>query len=162
MDGGLGLLLLGEGNATFQPVWPHRSGIVIPEDAKSLLVNDINDDRWPDFAVGINNGEVQIYENLKAGPGRPLVVRLSNCPGNPTAVGARVVLQTSQGKSQAAEVSAGGSFLTQSGGDLYFGSREGDGVAKINVRWPDGHQSNVTPVNRDLIVIDYPYVSDGG
>jgi hypothetical protein len=162
MDGGLGLLLLGAGDGALETIWPHQSGIVIPEDAKSLLVNDINDDHWPDFAVGINNGEVQIYENLKAGAGRPLVVRLSSCPGNPTAVGARVVLQTKLGKSQAAEVSAGGSFLTQSGGDLYFGTSEGDGVEKISVRWPDGHESTVTPGNRDLIEIDYPSESEGG
>jgi hypothetical protein len=161
MDGGLGLLLLGEEDAKFQPVWPYESGIVIPDDAKSLLVADINDDCWPDFAVGINNGDVQIYENLKAGPGRPLVVRLSNCPGNPDAAGARVELRTKQGKSQAAEVSAGGSYLTQSGGDLYFGTSEGDGVATINVRWPDGRRSTVAPGNRDLIVIDYAE-SEGG
>jgi hypothetical protein len=162
MDGGLGVLLLGAGDGTFQQVWPHKSGIVIPEDVKSLLVNDMNDDRWADFAVGINNGEVQIYENLKAGPGRPLVVRLSNWPGNPTAVGARVELQTQNGKSQTAEVSAGGSYLTHSGGDLYFGMSDGVGVAKIYVRWPDGHQSTVTPGNRDVIVIDYPTESEGG
>jgi hypothetical protein len=39
---------------------------------------------------------------------------------------------------------------------------DGVGVAKIYVRWPDGHQSTVTPGNRDVIVIDYPTESEGG
>jgi hypothetical protein len=156
LDGGLGLLLLGAGDGTFQTVWPDKSGIVIHEDAKSLLLGDVNHDHWPDFVVGINNDEAQVYKNLATGDGRPVVVRLSNRPGNPTAVGARIELQTSDGKTQTAEVSCGGSYLAQSAGDVYFGLSDGVDVSKVNVRWPDGRESSVTPNDQAVIEINYP------
>ena len=163
MDGGLGMLLLGAGDGTFQPMWPDTSGIVIPEDAKSLLVGDVNDDHWPDFVVGINDGEVKVYKNLAAGVGRPIVVRLSNFPGNPTAVGSRIELQTTDGKTQTAEVSAGGSYLAQSASEVYFGLGDGKGITKINVRWPDGRESTtVTPADHNVIEIDYASARAGG
>jgi hypothetical protein len=63
MNGGLGLLLLGNGDGTFEPAWPNTSGIVIPDDARSLALCDINQDHRPDFVVGINNGPVQVFVN---------------------------------------------------------------------------------------------------
>jgi hypothetical protein len=95
MDGGLGLLLRGLGNAEFEPVWPNESGVVIPGDAKSLVVADINDDIWPDFLVGVNNGDVQAFENRGSDNGDVIGVRLLGPAGNPTAIGARFRVLTS-------------------------------------------------------------------
>ena len=67
MDGGLSLLLKGDGKGTFTPVWPDASGLVVPGDAKSLTVTDLNGDQRPDFVVGINNGEVLAFENRSTG-----------------------------------------------------------------------------------------------
>ena len=39
MDGGLSLLLKGQGDGTFRCVWPDRSGLVVPGDAKSLVIH---------------------------------------------------------------------------------------------------------------------------
>ena len=44
MDGGVGLLLLGRGDGTFDPVWPNRSGLVVTGDAKSVTTADVNGD----------------------------------------------------------------------------------------------------------------------
>ncbi|MEO8429082.1 MAG: VCBS repeat-containing protein, partial [Verrucomicrobiota bacterium] len=40
MDGGLSLLLRGNGDGSFTPVWPKESGLVVPGDAKGLVVID--------------------------------------------------------------------------------------------------------------------------
>ena len=155
MNGGLGLLLLGNGDGTFQPLWPNKSGIVVAEDAKSLLVADIDHDDWADFIVGINDGEVQIYKNLRVGVGQTAVVRLVGSPGNATAIGARVELQTQDGSSQVAEVTAGGSYLSQSTSTLFFGVRADQRITKVHVRWPNGRKTACTPKANSNITIDY-------
>src|SRR6185369_8744905 len=38
MDGGLSLLLRGNGDGSFTPVWPNESSLVVPGDAKGLIV----------------------------------------------------------------------------------------------------------------------------
>jgi hypothetical protein len=139
MDGGLSLLLRGDGNGTFVPVWPDESGLVVPGDAKSLTVTDLNGDQRPDFVVGVNNGEVLAFEN-RSNSGNPLVIRLSAAPGNPTAVGARVTVHMSDGTKQTAEVTAGGGYLSQNCGELFFGLGQSQ-ATQIEVRWPDGATS---------------------
>jgi len=139
MDGGLSLLLTGDGHGNFTPVWPDVSGLVVPGDAKSLTVNDLNGDQRPDFVVGVNNGEVMAFEN-RSTRGRPFAVRLAGGPGNLTAVGARVSIHLFDGVVQSAEVSAGGGYLSQNGGQLYFGLGNSQ-VEYIEVRWPDGSTS---------------------
>jgi hypothetical protein len=139
MDGGLSLLLKGDGKGGFTPVWPDASGLVVPGDAKSLTVTDLNDDQRPDFVVGVNNGEVLAFENQCEG-GNPLVVRLSGAPGNLTAVGARVTVTMANGTKQTAEVTAGGGYLSQNGGEMFFGLGQSQ-PTQIEVRWPDGTAS---------------------
>jgi enediyne biosynthesis protein E4 len=139
MDGGLSLLLNGDGKGTFTSVWPDASGLIVPGDAKSLTVTDLNGDQRPDFVVGVNSGDVLAFEN-RCSRGNPLVVRLSDEPGNPTAIGAQVTVLMSNGSNQAAEVTAGGGYLSQNGGALFFGLGESQ-VKQIDVRWPDGTTS---------------------
>lgn len=61
MDGGIGLLLEGDGRGGFQPVWPNQSGLVIPGDAKGLALTDLNGDSKPDLLVGINDDELRAF-----------------------------------------------------------------------------------------------------
>ena len=58
MAGGLSVLLRGLGDGTFQAIWPNQSGIVVPEDAKSVAAADLNGDRRLDLVFGINDGKV--------------------------------------------------------------------------------------------------------
>lgn len=156
MDGGLGLLLLGDGAANFKPVWPDRSGIVIPGDGKSLTVADLDGDSWPDFVVGINAGAPVAMLNQKSGSGKMLRVLLVAGVGNLNAVGARVTLTRADGEKQSAEVAAGSGYLSQSASGLFFGLGESGGKgARIDVRWPDGSSSTmkeIPPSGGDVVV----------
>jgi hypothetical protein len=152
MDGGLSLLMKGDGKGSFTPTWPDASGLVVPGDAKSLTVTDLNGDERPDFVVGVNNGEVLAFENRSTG-GSPLMVRLSDAPGNPTAVGARVTVETTSSERHSAEVTAGGGYLSQNGGELYFGLGQSH-AKQIEVRWPDGTTSVHAAPNDGRVVID--------
>jgi hypothetical protein len=157
MDGGLSLLLRGKGDGSFVPVWPDESGLVVPGDAKSLAVSDLDGDGRPDFAVGVNNGRSIAMINRTGETGRFLAVRLIGVPGNPTAVGARVTILMQDGSQQTGEVYAGGGYLSQSTHVLYFGLGEQGQPDRIEVRWPDGsnYRAAVDPelIERRSIVI---------
>ena len=63
MAGGLGALLLGDGEGSFREIWPKTSGIVVPGDARKAVVVDLDGDGKQDVAVAVNNGPVQILLN---------------------------------------------------------------------------------------------------
>ncbi len=138
MDGGVSLLLLGRGDCTFEPVPPNRSGLIVPGDARSLTTADLNGDGWPDFMVGVNNGEWMAFENRGSQTNRILAVRLAGRPGNPTGVGSRITVRLADGTSQTAETYAGGGYLSQSSSTLHFGLGAAGEVREVEVRWPDG------------------------
>ncbi len=143
-DSGLSLLLRGTGDPEkpFEAVWPAKSGLLVPGDAKSLAVVDLNRDGREDFIVGVNNADPQVFINavpLKAV--HPLRIQLIGAKGNPQALGARVTVKAPGAKSQTAEIYGGGSYLTQSSDDLIFAVPEVEGQKGeilLEIRWPDG------------------------
>lgn len=62
MDGGVSLLLEGDGKGFFAPVPPAQSGLVVPGDAKGLAITDLNGDGLADIVVAINDGELVAFE----------------------------------------------------------------------------------------------------
>ena len=152
MDGGLSLLLRGNGDGTFTPVWPNESGLLVPGDARSLAVTDLNQDGWPDFVVGINNGEPVTFENRGSQQNRVLNLQLQGSKGNRAAIGARATLTLEDGSSQTAEVSAGGGYLSQSTTRITFGLGQKGRAGEIEVRWPDGRVTKTNAVPNELNV----------
>jgi hypothetical protein len=129
----------------------------VPEDAKSAVLTDLNGDRWPDLAVGVNDGQVIAFEHQGAGAGRIASVKLRGQPGNPTAVGALVTVVRSDGLRQTAEVQAGGGYLSQQPATLWFGLGPTANVAAVEVRWPDGETSRHAPNPAEsAILIEQP------
>ena len=143
MGGGMSVLLLGDGSGSFSEVWPNNSGLLVPEDARGLSSCDWNDDGWVDFAIGVNDGKMKLFENNAKirDELRSLKLRLSYADGNPTGIGSKVSVLMDDGMVQSGEVSAGGSYLSQSSADLFFGLGVDKMVKSINVRWPDGQQT---------------------
>ena len=140
MDGGVSLLLDGNGDGTFSAVWPHRSGLIVPGDAKSLSSVDLNRDGWVDFVIGVNDGPVQAFKNAGQSGNQPLAINLKGERGNLAAVGSRVTVTNASEQRQTAEVYAGGGYLSQSTSTLFFGlgdSQLGEEI-QIEVRWPTG------------------------
>ena len=156
-DGGLSLLLEGNGDGTFEPVWPDDSGLIVPGDAKGLTRADVDGDGAADFVVGINDGEVMTFLNRASTPERTARVRLRGRPGNPSAIGSRITVRLSDGSRRTAEVHAGGSYLSQSSPVAFFGLGAGGGIAGVEVRWPDGTVSSHTIADpRVEIAIEQP------
>jgi hypothetical protein len=160
MDGGVSLLLRGNGDGTFTPVQPKESGLLVPGDAKSLVVTDLNGDGWPDFVVGVNDGEPLAFVNRGSMKDRVLNFLLSGRAGNPTAIGARVTVTRTDGSTQAAEVHAGGGYLSQSSPVLTFGLGQTSQVKEIRVRWPNGvttsARTDAARASQPLLVLKQP------
>jgi len=144
MDGGLSLLLKGNGDQTFDDVWPDHSGISISGDSNGLAIADIDGDGDFDAMVAVNNEPLEILRN-DSDSRAALTIELIGSDGNRRAVGASILLEGSFGK-QVHEIQAGGSYLSQSSTNrILVGSVQSKGLEKISVRWPDGSETSVSP-----------------
>jgi len=61
MNGGVGCVMLGNGDGTFESITPATSGIVIPEDAKSTIAADLDNDGRIDLVVATNDGPLRTF-----------------------------------------------------------------------------------------------------
>jgi hypothetical protein len=137
-DGGLSLLLRGDGQGNFTSVPPAESGLVVPGDAKALAVLDLDQDGWPDFLITRNNSTSLAFRNHGLAGRHALRIRLRGQAGNPTAVGARVSLELADGSTQTSEVYAGAGYYSQSSAACFFGYPDGNPPRRLQVRWPSG------------------------
>jgi hypothetical protein len=137
-DGGISVLLAGQQNGHLSAVPFRESGLLIPGDAKSAVLAEINGDEWPDVVVGVNDGEVAAFENHGIANRRMAAIRLHGRPGNPTGIGSRVTVIRSDGVRQTAEVQAGGGYLSQQSATLWFGLGTQAHLGSVEVVWPDG------------------------
>jgi hypothetical protein len=157
MDGGLSLLLYGDGKCGFTPIMSEQSGLVVPGDAKSLTTMDLNGDGWHDVVLGMNNGLVAAFENCGSHRGLPLRVRLLGKNGNPAGIGSRVTVRLDDGSKQTAEIYGGDGYLSQSSPELSFGIVSGRRAIAVDVRWPDGQLNSVEPAAEGrLVTINQP------
>ena len=62
MDGGVGLLLRGDGFGSFYPVWPNDSGLVVPGDARAIALTDLNGDSKLDVVVAVNDAQLRAFK----------------------------------------------------------------------------------------------------
>ena len=140
-DGGVGVLLRGDGSGGFSPVPAEASGFIVTGHAQGLAVIDFNGDGWPDMVVTRNRGRALAFENRGIPGRRSFAIRLAGPAGNPTAIGARVSVVSGGGAVATGEVQAGSGLMSQSSSSLFFGYEEGDPPHRIRVRWPSGAES---------------------
>ncbi len=159
MDGGLSLLLAGDGLGGFKAIWPSESGIVIPGDAKSVVMSYVDDDAWPDLLVGRNNDSSIALRHKQMEGADAVRVKLKGQPGNPNAIGARVRIYDTEELMQMEEVAAGSGYMAQSTSILAFTAMKPLTLARIEVLWPNGRNSVLESPQADangLIVIEQP------
>ena len=136
-DGGVGQLMLGAGDGSFQTLTAQQSGIILPgpATAASLLL----DREQPTLVVATNNEPVRSFRwFVNAAPGR-LRIDLRGPPGNPQGIGARLKIRHVDGVQQVREVRAGGGYLSQDSPAIHV-ARGISAIAAIEIRWPDGQE----------------------
>lgn len=153
-DGGLSQLLLGDGRGGFTAVPPIESGLIIPGDAKALLIGDLDGNGWPDLLASRNNATTLAFRNRGIPGHQALRITLKGKPGNPTAIGARVSIVLTDGAIQTGEILAGSGLISQSGAACFFGYPETNPPREIRIRWPSG-QSSTHPFEPGMTVLEF-------
>jgi hypothetical protein len=141
-DGGLSVLLKGNGRGQLLPVPPASNGLLVPHAGKAVAVVDLDQDGWPDFFVTRNNDSTLVFHNRPVAGHHSFGVALQGSTGNPTGIGARITVKLTDGTTETAEVFAGGGYLSQSTATQFFGYTDANPPREIVVRWPDGRTSN--------------------
>ncbi len=141
MDGGVSLLLLGDGQGGFAPIWPSQSGLVVPGDGTSVARADLNGDGRKDFLVGVNNGPWQAFEDSGPSSNQYYLIRLRGGPGNLECVGAKLRMHFSDGNQMTREIRAGEGYLSQHSASVSFPMMPANPAAHLEIRWPDGTMS---------------------
>jgi len=137
-DGGLSQLLRGDGRGHFTPAPAAESGLIVPGDAKALVVLDLDHNGWPDFLVSRNNDEALAFRNNGVAGRKSVRIELRGPAGNPTAIGARIIVELADGTTQSSEVAAGSGYYSQSSAACFFGYSGNNPPREIRVRWPSG------------------------
>ncbi|MSU63560.1 MAG: hypothetical protein EXS31_14380 [Pedosphaera sp.] len=112
-DGGLGLVLLGDGKGGFKGMPATESGISIPGEQRGCALADYDGDGRIDLAVGQNRSQTKLYHNRTARPG--LRVRISGSAGNPRGIGGTFRIGNGAKWGPVREVHLGGGYWSQDG-----------------------------------------------
>lgn len=137
-DGGLSLLLRGDGGGNFLPVPVRESGLLVTGDARALATIDLDDDGWADFVVTRNNDRALVFLNRAPTGRHSFRVTLKGPAGNASCIGALIHVVLTDGTVQVGEVQAGVGYLSQSSAECYFGYTDDRPPREIRVRWPSG------------------------
>jgi hypothetical protein len=138
LDGGRGLMMLGDGSGKFEGMLPFRAGIAIYGDQRAAATGDFNQDGRLDLIVTQNGAKTKLFQNNSGSRG--LRVRLLGPPGNPMAIGAQVRMANGTHFGPAREIHGGAGYLSQSSSELVFhGAEKG---ASLWVQWPGGRVTN--------------------
>jgi hypothetical protein len=132
-------LLHNRGDGTFKDT-SDASGASYIDDTFGVAAADYNNDGWTDLLTGNVDDGYKLYANAGAAgvDNHRLTVRLrGDGPVNWDAVGARVYLTTTDGRTQMREVMAGSSLGAGNDLALDFGLGEAE-VSSLRVKWPDG------------------------
>ena len=137
MDGGVSLLLLGSKGGNFSVISPQISGLIVPDDATSVTINDINNDDRPDFIVGINNDRPKVFINRTKH--EIDVIKFNYLSKKKNYFGTKVWLHFDNGFVQSYELSQNPSYLSQSAPIIFFKKDlKKSKLEYIRIRWPDG------------------------
>jgi enediyne biosynthesis protein E4 len=145
LDAGLGMVLKGGGDGTFEPVPAARSGVRLHGEQRGSAVADFDGDGRMDLVVGQNAAPVALYRNRHGKPG--LRVRLQGTEANPDGIGAVVRLHSQGRPGPSREVRAGGGYLSQDSVVSVLAMPATPEGVDLEVRWPGGKEI-IVPVPR--------------
>ncbi len=137
-NGGLSLLLSGNGDGTFTPASTANSGLMVRGDAKSAITLDLEKDGWADLIVARNSDTLLAFRNRGVEHRHSFAVSLDYIKSNPNAYGAKVTVLRADGTQTTAELTSTAGYLSQSQATLFFGYTSKNKPTEIQVTWPDG------------------------
>lgn len=132
-------LFQNNGNGTFTNLGA-TSGAADEGATLGVASADYDHDGWTDLVVGNFDTGYKLYRNLGASTIGNLWVTfrlVGKSPVNRDAVGAKVYVTDSNGRTQVQQVMNGSSLGAGNALELYFGLGNAE-IQRVQVRWPDG------------------------
>ena len=137
LNGGTGLLLLGDGKGGFKPLMERESGILFQGDGRALLAQDLNGDSRPDLLASFNSGKPKALIN-QSHRGTPLCLKILGDPGNLRGTGSRLLLVYRDGRRKSCQLSLGSSYLSSPEPQVFLSQTEGNPIESITIHSPLG------------------------
>lgn len=121
---------------------------------RGVVSCDLDNDGKLDLVFSHVNEPATLLRNSSKTNGNWLKMRLIGTRVNRDAIGAQVIVQTSQGQ-QVRHILGGGSYLSQSDYSLHWGLAEGEQPISATVTWGDGTSQNISDLkaNCSLTVV---------
>ncbi|MEC8420431.1 MAG: VCBS repeat-containing protein [Verrucomicrobiota bacterium] len=144
VNGGIGILMLGSKTGLFTPEYARESGLVIPNDATSLSLVDLDSDHYPDLVVTNNNQYTQTFINQGRGA-PPLLVMVKGMPGNLRGAGSRLKVFRKSGAAEVIDITLGLGYLTGNEPQAWVSRRANDPLVYLVLTDPAGRQHKLSP-----------------
>lgn len=140
------------GNGKFADV-SLQSGTGIAElaAARGLAIGDFDNDGDLDVVLNCVNEPPQLLRCDNKTNNHWLKLKLVGTKSNRSAIGARIVCTTPDGRNQIDEVRSGGSYLSQSDLRIHFGLGASETVA-VEIRWPSGRRQKIEDVKSNQVL----------
>jgi Tfp pilus assembly protein PilF/peroxiredoxin len=115
------------------------SGLGVDQDGRAFGLLDYDGDGDADVVLMAprSSPQLRLFRNDFAAGNASVALRLTGTNGNRDAVGARVTMETDQGR-MTRIVKAGSGFLSQHSKELLFGLGTSKRVVKVTIVWPSG------------------------
>lgn len=151
LDGGRGLILLGDGKGGLRPLSAQESGIAIYGEQRGAAFADFDQDGRVDLVVAQNGAAARVFRNARARPGSR--VKLQGPPGNPDGIGAALRVESAGVLGARREIHGGGGYWSQESVSLIVARpRE---PSHLLVRWP-GRKEQIVPFTKGEMVVTFP------
>ena len=135
-DAGFGLLLLGQGDGTFETTTIGVSGLTVFGEGRAAAAADFNHDGRTDLVICQNGSKPKLF--LTQVNRRGLRVQLQGSNGNREAVGAQIRLELEGKPGPSRTVRLGSGFLSQNSTTQVLGAAEN--ATALLVAWPSGKE----------------------
>ncbi len=143
------VLLRNDGHGRFDEV-SGPSGLGVDQDGRAFSVFDYDGDGDADVILMAprSSPQLRLFRNDFAAGNAAIALRMTGTKSNRDAVGARVTVETDEGRITRI-VHAGSGFLSQHSKELLFGLGRSRHIVKVTIVWPSGLVQNVSslPVN---------------
>jgi tetratricopeptide (TPR) repeat protein/peroxiredoxin len=141
------VLLRNDGHGGFDEV-SGTSGLGVDQDGRAFGVFDYDADGDADIILMAprSSPQLRLFRNDFAAGNAAVALRMTGTKSNRDAVGARVTVETDQGRTTRI-VTLGSGFLSQHSKELLFGLGKSQRISKVTIVWPSGLVQNVSGVS---------------